>query len=99
MSKTLLEMVSEYEQYDRQVEAIDAKLEEIKQKKRALAESIRSTFGNGPHNVNGKDLVIAVARGGTPFLRAPLKPPTRKAKETNGTTAAATSAVDELPSE
>lgn len=74
---TLNELVTAYNKEQAQIEALNEQLEQAKHVKHQLAEQIKTDFGVGPHEIDGKKLVVGTVKG-TSFLRAPLKPPTRK---------------------
>lgn len=74
----LNELHAKYETFQKDLEAAEATAEELKKQKAEVAKQILAEHGSGPHTLGGKVLIVAKARGGTPFLREP--PPKKGSK-------------------
>ncbi len=78
MDQNIVEAVKAYDQADKSITDLEAQLEQARQNRNTLAANIAREFGNGPHNVGDRLLIVAKSRGQTFYLRPPIRVPGSK---------------------
>lgn len=66
--ETITQLLQQYDAATTEIQDLEARLEAVKGRRSGVAKTIKDTFGAGPHDKDGKK-VIVTHKGETHFLK------------------------------